>query len=146
MLFFRRWPYILVILKASIPVLRDIPAEDKESGNTSGFPASLPGLMCPHYDKVQSNGVLRASDFDKMLVAHSGERGIGLDHFCALVTSDGMYTVLSPEGKEGSVLEDGSHSEERLGRPGLWILEADDDGNVVRTLAPASGGMDDLLS
>jgi dipeptidase E len=27
----------------------------------------LPGLVCPHFDKTQSNGVLRAADFDAML-------------------------------------------------------------------------------
>ena len=81
-------------------VARDIPAEDKGKWEYIRVPGLgiFPGLMCPHYDKVQSNGVLRASDFDKMLVAHSGERGIGLDHFCALVTSADV-TVLSPEGK-----------------------------------------------
>jgi hypothetical protein len=29
--------------------------------------AVLPGLLCPHFDKTQSNGVLRATDFDAML-------------------------------------------------------------------------------
>jgi len=41
----------------------------------------LPGLVCPHYDKVQSNGVLRANDFDDMLLRHSSERGVGIDHW-----------------------------------------------------------------
>lgn len=35
----------------------------------------LPGLVCPHYDRVQSNGVLRATDFQGMLKRHSGEHG-----------------------------------------------------------------------
>ena len=33
----------------------------------------FPGLVAPHHDKVQSNGVLRANDFDKMLLRHPGE-------------------------------------------------------------------------
>ena len=45
----------------------------------------LPGLVCPHHDRVQSNGILRATDFDEMLKRHSGERGICIDHFAALV-------------------------------------------------------------
>jgi dipeptidase E len=28
----------------------------------------LPGLLCPHHDRMQSNGVLRAHDFDKFLL------------------------------------------------------------------------------
>jgi dipeptidase E len=106
----------------------------------------LPGLMCPHYDKVQSNGVLRATDFDGMMKKHKGERGLVLDHWCALISKgDGSYSVFSPEGKEGSVLDDGSHSKERQGKPGLWILEANAEGTVTRTLAPASGDMRALL-
>ena len=63
----------------------------------------FPGLMCPHYDQTQSNGVLRATDFSQMMQRHPGERGLGLDHFCALVTEgDGSYSVLSCPGKEGS--------------------------------------------
>jgi hypothetical protein len=30
----------------------------------------LPGLVCPHHDRVQSNGVPRATDFDAMLLRH----------------------------------------------------------------------------
>lgn len=35
----------------------------------------LPGLVCPHYDRVQSNGVLRATDFEEMIKRHPGEHG-----------------------------------------------------------------------
>ena len=39
----------------------------------------------------------------KQVQRHPGERGLGLDHFCALVTEgDGSYSVLSCPGKEGS--------------------------------------------
>jgi dipeptidase E len=44
----------------------------------------LPGLVCPHHDKVQSNGVLRANDFDAMLLRHSRELGIGIDHWAGV--------------------------------------------------------------
>jgi dipeptidase E len=40
----------------------------------------LPGLLCPHHDRTQSNGVLRAHDFDQMLLRHEGELGRGIDH------------------------------------------------------------------
>ena len=44
----------------------------------------LPGLCCPHYDKIQSNGILRATDFSAMMTRHANERGIGIDHWAAL--------------------------------------------------------------
>ena len=105
----------------------------------------FPGLMCPHYDQVQSNGVLRATDFDEMMLRHPGERGLGLDHWCALVTEgDGSYSVLSCPDKDGSVLEHGTFSPDRNGKPGLWVLNVV-DGVVKRTLAPAQGQLADLL-
>ena len=42
----------------------------------------LPGLCCPHHDRVQSNGVLRAVDFDAMMLRHPGELGIGKLWLC----------------------------------------------------------------
>ena len=63
--------------------------------------------------------MLRAADFDEMLKRHSGERGICIDHFAALVVEGEKYSVLSPEGKPGSVL-DGSFSAEQKGTPGIW--------------------------
>ena len=80
-----------------------------------------------------------------MMLMHPGERGLGLDHWCALVTEgDGSYTVLSCPGKAGSVLEDGTFSAERNGKPGLWVLDVI-DGTVQRTLAPEQGQLSDLL-
>ncbi len=35
----------------------------------------VPGLCCPHHDRVQSNGVLRATDFDDMMLRHPTEVG-----------------------------------------------------------------------
>ena len=67
----------------------------------------FPGLICPHYDKVQSNGVLRAVDMDGMLRRHSGERGLGLDHFAVLICAgDGSYRIVpAGEDKGGSVCD-----------------------------------------
>lgn len=36
----------------------------------------LPGLCCPHHDRVQSNGILRSTDFEELLKRHPTERGI----------------------------------------------------------------------
>ena len=42
----------------------------------------LPGLCCPHHDRVQSNGILRSTDFEELLKRHPTERGIcNLDLF-----------------------------------------------------------------
>ena len=60
------------------------------------FLGFLPGLCCPHHDKVQSNGTLRATDFDSMILRHKGERGICIDHFAALVVEGDKFKVLSP--------------------------------------------------
>jgi dipeptidase E len=104
----------------------------------------LPGLVCPHHDKVQSNGVLRAMDFDQMLLRHPEELGIGIDHWAALELNNGRYRVISLEDKEGSVLPDGSFSQDRHGKPGIWIKQVQ-NGNVVRSLCPESGMISDLL-
>jgi dipeptidase E len=80
----------------------------------------FPGLVCPHADKVQSNGVLRATDFDAMLLRHPGERGICIDHFAALCVDGDAYWVLSLPGRPGSVLPDGTFSATREGAPGIW--------------------------
>ena len=55
----------------------------------------LPGLVCPHFDKTQSNGTARAADFDEMMRRHPGETGVGIDHFAALVVEGNRYSVLS---------------------------------------------------
>lgn len=87
----------------------------------------MPGLVCPHADKIQSNGVLRADDFDAMMLRHSGENGLCIDHFAALILDGEDYRVLALADKLGSVAEDGSFSKERKGTPGLWIKHVDSD-------------------
>jgi hypothetical protein len=39
------------------------------------------GLVCPHFDQIQSNGILRATDFDEMVLRHPQERGIGIGNW-----------------------------------------------------------------
>ena len=103
----------------------------------------LPGLCCPHHDRTQSNGVLRAADFDDMLLRHDGEVGIAIDHFAALVVDGEDYRVISIAGREGSV--DGERfSPDRRGRPGMWKKTVV-DGNVQAAVVPAVGKVRDLL-
>ena len=83
----------------------------------------LPGLVCPHFDKVQSNGMLRAHDFYRMMKRHAGERGIGIDHWAALVVEGDSYSVLAIPDKPGSVLPKGKFSAEQKGKPGVWQLD-----------------------
>ena len=98
------------------------------------------GLVCPHYDKVQSNGILRALDFDEMMKRHSNERGICIDHWCSLVfPGDGTFEIFSPQDKLGSVTEDGDFSEDRKGVPGLWIKDVLDDDIVQTKLIGING-------
>lgn len=117
----------------------------------------LPGMVSPHLDRVQSNGILRAKDFDSMLQRHPGERGIGIDHWAALVVSGEYYSVLSLEGKPGSVLKSyDSNNPEAVefavdsngnarGVPGIWIKDVDADGTVYSRVCPPNGRLRDIL-
>eukprot|EP00008_Paramoeba_atlantica_P009973 CAMPEP_0201480066 /NCGR_PEP_ID=MMETSP0151_2-20130828/4644_1 /ASSEMBLY_ACC=CAM_ASM_000257 /TAXON_ID=200890 /ORGANISM="Paramoeba atlantica, Strain 621/1 / CCAP 1560/9" /LENGTH=317 /DNA_ID=CAMNT_0047861817 /DNA_START=85 /DNA_END=1038 /DNA_ORIENTATION=- len=103
----------------------------------------LPGLVCPHHDKVQSNGVLRADDFDQMMLRHPKERGICIDHWAALSVQKGEYEVISLEGREGSVGE-GTFQRDRSGKPGVWIKRVI-DGVVQASICPMKGKLEDIL-
>jgi len=105
----------------------------------------LPGLVCPHADKVQSNGVLRVTDFDQMLLRHSGERGICIDHFAALIVEGETYSVLSLPGRPGSVLANGGFSEAREGAAGIWVKDVTADGKIVTRLAAPTGLLAELV-
>eukprot|EP00978_Attheya_sp_CCMP212_P030329 scaffold111094_cov51-Attheya_sp.AAC.1 len=114
--------------------------------------AILPGLLCPHHDRVQSNGVLRGDDFDDMLrKRHSNEMGIGIDHWAAfIVEPEGRYRVLSLKDKPGSVLWDDKGNprmcRNQTGIPGVWIKTVEPGGSAVTTtLCPWEGLIQDLL-
>ena len=115
----------------------------------------LPGIVCPHHDRIQSNGLLRAHDFDQMLLRQyqqqndddkSGEIGIGIDHWAALVIDgDDSFRVVSLEDKPGSVLvETSSFSPDAKGVPGVWIKRVV-KGKVVSTLLPSSGKISEVF-
>ena len=109
-----------------------------------GLPGSLPGLVCPHADKVQSNGVLRMTDFEGMMLRHPGERGITIDHFAALVIDGDQYRVISLEGKPGSVLDTETFSPTREGKPGCWTKDVV-EGKVKTALVPTEGSLASLV-
>ena len=102
----------------------------------------LPGLVCPHFDRTQGNGVLRARDFEQMMLRHSGEVGLGLDNWAGLLIDGDTYEVVYPEGMVGS--NDGGRFEPEEGLPGLWLMEVV-DGAVVARLAPSSGRLGEIL-
>jgi dipeptidase E len=109
----------------------------------------LPGLLCPHHDRTQSNGVLRATDFDGMLLRHRGETGVCIDHHAALVVDKGGYKVLALDGKPGS-LGPGESMAPGEGVPAVWIKRVV-AGDAAATPAiearplPPSGLLEDVL-
>ena len=106
----------------------------------------IPGLFCPHYDKVEGNGVLRATNFTKILQLHSGERGIGIDNWAAFVVNGNEYKIISRKGKNGSVGSNGEYtSDTHNGKPGGFTLEVDSDGNLNRNLIPSEGYVSNVL-
>ena len=107
----------------------------------------LPGLFCPHYDIVESNGELRATMFTNHLQHHTGEYGLAIDNWAALVVEDGTFTIVSRAGKPGSVAKDGTFTANfSEGRPGAWSVAIDGaTGALLRTLVPASGRVSELL-
>lgn len=109
----------------------------------------LPGLCCPHHDRTQSNGLPRASDFDEMLLRHSGETGICLDHWASLVIQGEDYHVFTIPGKGGSSVRttDGEtkYTTSGDGQPAVWkkIVQ---DGKVSLYPIPSSGKCADLFT
>lgn len=133
-----------------------------------------PVVCCPHHDKIQSNGVLRAHDFDRMLLARArassrSALGLGIDHYSAFIVEGERYRIYALPDKVGSVAskehggevafdvgEDGSPN----GIPGVWLKrvlvdpEAKANGNVNEKdnltveamVCPPSGKLADLLA
>eukprot|EP01126_Amoeba_proteus_P047169 TRINITY_DN5372_c0_g1_i1.p1 TRINITY_DN5372_c0_g1~~TRINITY_DN5372_c0_g1_i1.p1 ORF type:complete len:200 (-),score=36.83 TRINITY_DN5372_c0_g1_i1:63-662(-) len=87
------------------------------------------GLVCPHHDQVQSNGILRSEDFDKMLVRHSGEVGIGFDHWAFIVIEGGNFKQFSQRANAG-----------------IWLKKVDEDGILHATSLPVTGRLVDCFS
>lgn len=106
----------------------------------------LPGLCCPHHDRIQSNGKLRADDVDTMMLRHAGETGVCIDHFAALVVDAADYSILSLEGKLGTALA-GSDAPDFTGSGAPWIwTKRVVGGAVVATRLAPRGRLGDALS
>jgi len=91
----------------------------------------LPGLVCPHFDSWASNcnGRLRSEDFCEMHErSHAGEHGIGIENSAALIVDGDTYHVMNT----------------RSG-PGVWKLEVNDAGGVIREALPANGLVAEVL-
>lgn len=75
--------------------------------------------------------------------------GICIDHNAAFMIDRSTYRVLRPHegsGLPGSVMEDGSFSADRIGKPGVWIKEVLAGKDALRAwLCPDSGNIDELL-
>ncbi len=108
-----------------------------------------PGMVCPHYDRIQSNGTPRMQDFDKMLEQFGPyELGIGIDHNAALAVNGDDFRVVSIPGEAGSVPISEDEEEEGDGTtcvPGVWLKYVDEAGNVQKKVCPRSGSLSDLL-
>ena len=89
---------------------------------------------------------MRAYDFDQFLLNHPGERGIGIDHWAALVVNGENYQVVSLEDKEGTLDKDSGEFVDNLsGVPAIWIKEVVNGNKVVSKVCPPEGKLTDLL-
>jgi dipeptidase E len=108
----------------------------------------LPGLLCPHHDRTQSNGVLRSDDFAAMLARHPGETGLAIDHYAALVIEDGRYRTLALPGKPGSRTPSGAN-EPGKGTPAVWLKRIAGSGGQQqleeRALPEAGGPLEEVF-
>jgi dipeptidase E len=103
----------------------------------------VPGLVCPHYDRTQSNGVPRAADFAQMMLRHPGETGLGIDNWAGLLVDGERYQVVYPAGQTGS-LRDGRFVDDSSGAPAVWLIEVV-DGDVTTRPVASNGALADIL-
>lgn len=114
-----------------------------------------PFVCCPHHDRIQSNGALRARDFDRMLLARAGKPhgkptttqhnnntvaqttttprpvlGIGIDHYASFIVEGDNYRVYSLPGRAGSVPPQNDNITTRDATSGFAV---DDDGTARGT-------------
>lgn len=104
----------------------------------------LPGLVCPHYDQTQSNGLRREADFANMMRRHPTERGIGIDHWAVLIlTGDGAYEVFAVPGKARVAAEGEVGGDDTT--PSVYTLDMVDGGELAVRRAASAGRAADLL-
>ena len=108
-----------------------------------------PGMVCPHYDRIQSNGTPRMQDFDQMLEKFGRfELGLGIDHNAALEVDGDDFRVVSIPGEVGSVPASDNEDEEEEETPcvpGVWLKYVDEAGNVQKQVCPRRGSLLELL-
>lgn len=105
----------------------------------------LPGLLCPHHDRTQSNGVPRYVDYNEMLQRHSGERGIAIDHWAALIVEGDAYRVFATPDQPGSGRKDNASGvvdfvTDGSGTPSVWVKYVGEGKSIVQQHVPWSGG------
>jgi len=129
----------------------------------------FPGLLCPHHDRTQSNGVPRYIDFDAMMKRHAAERGICIDHWCVLIVEEGgKYELFEVPEMGGSVVLEGGREEYNSYRnpqsssssfipnatfdtknlssiPGMWIKDVSEKGEIVQKCCAPVGKLEDIL-
>jgi dipeptidase E len=105
----------------------------------------LPALTCPHYDRIQSNGIVRGQDFEATLLKQSTELGIGIDHWAALEIAHGRYRVISIPGKKRLGGGGNENETDHNTRPGVWIKKVI-NGRVETRRCPPEGDLQELLS
>lgn len=106
----------------------------------------ITSLCCPHYDAIQNNNVSRADDFSNMMRRHSGEYGIAVDEWAALVIDGEHYHVVSRANHTGSVGPNNSFVPGSSGLPGIWTLSVNSSsGTINRKLVPPKGVLSDII-
>ena len=107
-----------------------------------------PRMVCPHYDRIQSNGSPRMEDFDQMLGQYGQyELGLGIDHNAALEVVGDDFRVVTVPGEAGSVPVSSNEGESNgtIFVPGVWLKYVDEEGNVQKRICPKNGSLSDLL-
>ena len=86
-------------------------------------------LSALHYDKVQSNGILRALDFDEMMKRHSNERGIWWSLVLVNFPGDGTFGTQPPRSWDPSAKDGNFNGIEK----GSWVVDKDVLDDIVQT-------------
>jgi len=108
----------------------------------------FPGILCPHNDSTQSNGIPRSTDMDEMLLRHPQERAICIDNYAALMIDGDAYRIVHVKNTGSVVFGEDSKPElvtDKSGIPGVWVKHVTRNGNVSKRLAPDSGLTRDLF-
>ncbi len=103
-------------------------------------------ISCPHYDKIESNGALRATSFEKMMKMHCGEYALVIDNWAGIIINGENYKLVKRKGKSGSVAPNGTYtSNAKIGKPGAWTIEIDSNsGAMIRNPVSETGVLGEI--